>query len=96
MGWDRDVRRFCKAHGLHYQGFSLLTANPGVLRHPRLDEIARRTGAGHAQIVFAFARQVGMIALTGTTSAQHMQEDLESRDLALEADEVDTIEQRMV
>ena len=26
-GWDRDVRAFCAASGLAYQGFSLLTAN---------------------------------------------------------------------
>ena len=26
-GWDRDVRAFCAANGLVYQGFSLLTAN---------------------------------------------------------------------
>ncbi len=33
-GWDRGVREFCAAHGLVYQGFSLLTANQEVLAHP--------------------------------------------------------------
>src|SRR4051794_18780081 len=26
-GWDRDVRKICRDHGITYQGFSLLTAN---------------------------------------------------------------------
>src|SRR2546423_1529110 len=26
-GWDHAIREFCDAHGLVYQGFSLLTAN---------------------------------------------------------------------
>src|SRR5262245_20678473 len=30
-GWDRGVRAFCAAHGLLYQGFSLLTTNQEVL-----------------------------------------------------------------
>ena len=33
-GWDRDVRAFCATRRIVYQGFSLLTANPEVLRHP--------------------------------------------------------------
>ena len=35
-GWDREVRAFCNQHKIIYQGFSLLTANPDVLRHPPL------------------------------------------------------------
>src|SRR5438067_537278 len=27
LGWDREVREFCRTHGIVYQGFSLLTAN---------------------------------------------------------------------
>lgn len=30
-GWDRDVRAFCTQHGIAYQSFSLLTANPNVV-----------------------------------------------------------------
>src|SRR5262249_28868416 len=33
-GWDRQVRQLCRAHGVMYQGFSLLTANPYVMQHP--------------------------------------------------------------
>ncbi len=34
FGWDREVRAFCAEQKIVYQGFSLLTANMEVLRHP--------------------------------------------------------------
>lgn len=91
-GWDRSVRAFCRERGIVYQGFSLLTANPEVLRHPFVTGVASRAGAAPAQVVFSFARAVGMVALTGTSSAGHMKQDLASRDLALSADDVQAIE----
>src|SRR5579872_3426161 len=42
MGWDRDVRRFCREHQIRYQGFSLLTANPEVLQHPVVRSLAQK------------------------------------------------------
>jgi diketogulonate reductase-like aldo/keto reductase len=91
-GWDRDVRAFCKERKIVYQGFSLLTANPEVLRHPLVAGLAARGHATPAQVVFRFARAVGMLPLTGPTDAQHMKQDLASRDLTLSADEVRAIE----
>jgi diketogulonate reductase-like aldo/keto reductase len=91
-GWDRDVRTLCKHHKIVYQGFSLLTANPEVLRHPLVGGIAARGKATPAQVVFRFAQAVDMLPLTGTTDAQHMKDDLASQDLTLSADEVRAIE----
>ncbi|MEX2221932.1 MAG: aldo/keto reductase [Candidatus Rokuibacteriota bacterium] len=91
-GWDRDVRAFCAQRRIVYQGFSLLTANPDVLRHPLVSSIAARSQATTAQVVFRFARAVGMLPLTGTSDAQHMKQDLASHALALSADEVLAIE----
>jgi len=95
MGWDRAVRQFCRERGIAYQGFSLLTANPEVIRHPKVRALCERTGKTAAQIVFRFALNIGMIALTGTTSARHMAEDLAVYDFALEPDEVQAIERLM-
>ncbi|MDQ3033564.1 MAG: aldo/keto reductase [Myxococcota bacterium] len=75
-GWDADVRAVCRAHDAVYQGFSLLTANRAVWQHPRTAAIAERAGATPAQVIFAMARGLGMVPLTGTTDAQHMREDL--------------------
>ncbi len=91
-GWDRDVRAFCRQRGIVYQGFSLLTANPEVLRHPLVAGIAERAKATPAQVVFRFALAVGMLPLTGTSSAEHMRQDLASRELALSDAEVRAIE----
>jgi hypothetical protein len=42
--------------------------------------------------VFAFARLVGMLPLTGTSDAEHMIQDLASRSLTLPPDAVLAIE----
>jgi diketogulonate reductase-like aldo/keto reductase len=91
-GWDREVRAFCRERNIIYQGFSLLTANVEVLRHRLVAGLAAQLKASPAQIVFAFARQVGMLPLTGTSSADHMRQDLESRSLELPLDAVNAIE----
>jgi diketogulonate reductase-like aldo/keto reductase len=91
-GWDREVRAFCTQRRIVYQGFSLLTANPDVLRHPLVTGIGARSQATSAQVVFAFARAVGMLPLTGTSDPEHMKQDLAARALALSADEVRGIE----
>ncbi|MGI8979427.1 MAG: aldo/keto reductase family protein [Pirellulaceae bacterium] len=77
-GWDRRVREFCVAHKIVYQGFSLLTANGDALAHPELIRIARHYGQSPGQIVFRFAASIGMLPLTGTTSAAHMRADLDA------------------
>jgi diketogulonate reductase-like aldo/keto reductase len=91
-GWDRDVRAFCAERRIVYQGFSLLTANPEVLRHPLVAGLAARGLVTPAQVVFRFALAVGMLPLTGTSDVEHMEQDLASRDLVLSADEVQAIE----
>ena len=90
--WDRAIREFCTANRIVYQGFSLLTANRQVLADPRLAQISARHGRTPCQVVFRFALEVGMLPLTGTTSAQHMREDLAALDFRLTPDEVAGIE----
>jgi diketogulonate reductase-like aldo/keto reductase len=91
-GWDKEVRAICKEIGATYQGFSLLTANPHVLRHPDILKIAQRLSATAEQVIFKFSIMVGMLPLTGTTNEKHMKEDLASVNLELSQDEVDLIE----
>jgi len=92
LGWDRDVRLFCRNHKIIYQGFSLLTANAEVMHDPFVNGLAAREKVTPAQIIFAFARAVGMLLLTGTSSAEHMKQDLASSTLALSPDAVRSIE----
>jgi diketogulonate reductase-like aldo/keto reductase len=92
LGWDREVREICRTHGIIYQGFSLLTANRGVLVDPEVRAIARRFQTGVAQVIFRFAMQIGMLPLTGTTNPQHMKEDLQSDQFTLTAEDIHLIE----
>jgi len=91
--WDRDVREFCVARNMTYQGFSLLTANPHVLGAPGMICIARRHQKTVAQVVFRFAQQIGMLPLIGTTDSSHMKEDLDSSSFLLAEEEVRLIEE---
>jgi diketogulonate reductase-like aldo/keto reductase len=92
-GWDGDVRAFCGAHDIGYQGFSLLTANRRELSRPRVRAIAERLGCTIAQLVFRFSVDVGMVPLTGTTDAAHMRQDLDALSLPpLSAADVRAIE----
>lgn len=92
LGWDRGMRQFCRQHNIIYQGFSLLTANQEVVHHPLVASLAAAAGATPAQIVFSFARAIGILPLTGTSSAEHMKQDLASRHLMLPSDVLQTIE----
>ena len=92
LGWDRGVRAFCTERNIVYQGFSLLTANPEVLRSRLVVGLAARAGATPAQVVFRFTQAVGMLPLTGTTDPEHMKQDVASRELPLSDDEVRAIE----
>jgi len=92
LGWDRDVRAFCRDRGIVYQAFSLLTANVDVLRHPLVAGIAQRNRATVAQVVFRFARLVGMLPLTGTSDPGHMKQDLACDTVEIAPEEVRAIE----
>jgi len=92
LGWDKEVREICQPNGIIYQGFSLLTANRAVLADREIRTIAQRLATGPAQVIFRFAMQIGMLPLTGTTSQQHMKEDLQAEQLALSTEEIQRIE----
>ena len=86
------MRIFCRANGVVYQAFSLLTANGRELAAPAVREIARRAGRTVPQVVFRFALQAGMIPLTGTSDPTHMREDLACFDFTLPDDDVAVLE----
>ncbi|MBI3550022.1 MAG: aldo/keto reductase [Elusimicrobia bacterium] len=87
-GWDRGVREYCRQHAIAYQGFSLLTANPQTVQSPRVGALADRLGATREQVVFALARRLGILPLTGTSDPAHMAEDLAALRLELSSDDV--------
>ena len=90
-GWDQDVREYCSDHNITYQGFSLLTANPRVVRHSRVIALAEKRKVTPEQIILRFASQIGILPLTGTTDPQHMKEDLEIFKFELSTVEVESL-----
>ena len=92
MAWDHEVRAICKKENIIYQGFSLLTANTRIVSTPTIQSLCKKYGATSAQIIFAFSMQIGMLPLTGTSSAKHMKEDLQSSNFQLSATELSEVE----
>ena len=75
-GYDANLRHWCSDHGVIYQSFWTLTANPHILASNTVRTIARKYKKTEAQIFFRYLSLSGIVPLTGTTSEQHMKEDL--------------------
>ncbi len=87
-GYDTELRAWCREHGVVYQSFWTLTANPHILADALLQELAQRHGKTPAQLLFGYLGQCGVVPLSGTTSERHMYEDLESFDTLLSPEEM--------
>jgi diketogulonate reductase-like aldo/keto reductase len=90
-GFDRALRAFCREQGIAYQSFWTLTANPQLLGHTTLVALAGLYRRTPEQVLFRYLTQNGVSPLTGTSSAQHMQEDLAIFDFTLGRSELETI-----
>jgi diketogulonate reductase-like aldo/keto reductase len=82
-GYDREIRAFCRQHGMIYQCFWTLTANPQVLAHRTVRELATKHRRTPAQLLFRYLTQNDIVPLTGTRSEIHMREDLAIFDFEL-------------
>ena len=89
--WDQEVRLFCKKHDIIYQGFSLLTANQPYLLTPGMRALSAQYNKTIPQIIFRFALQIGLLALTGTTNPQHMTDDLNIDNFELSSEDIQYI-----
>lgn len=89
--WNRDVRKACLKHGVLYQAFNLVV-DPLVWKSPTMEQIANRLGATKAQVMYRFAKQVGMLPMTGTTNESHMREAIAALGLELLDTEIAAIE----
>ncbi|CAF0959938.1 unnamed protein product [Adineta ricciae] len=74
--FDSDIRQFCREKNIFYQSFWTLTANPQILSHPLVKQLAQQRHGTSAQVLFRFLLDIGLTPLTGTTNEQHMKEDL--------------------
>lgn len=91
-GYDKDLRAWCGANGVRYQSFWTLSANPHLLESGTVTGLARSLGKTPAQVLFRFLNQRGVVPLTGTTSEQHMKEDLDFLSFELTPSDVESMD----
>lgn len=89
--YDRALRSFCCNKNIVYQSFWTLTANPQILVAPAVTVTAEKYGRTPAQVFFRYLTQSGMACLTGTSSPEHMAQDLAIFDFCLTAREGEAI-----
>jgi len=87
-GYDEDLRHWCSDHEVIYQSFWTLTANPHILASNIIRSIAWKYKKTEAQIFFRYLSLSGIVPLTGTTSEQHMREDLGIFDFELSSEDL--------
>lgn len=75
--YDGELRTFCKEKGIVYQSFWTLTGNPELLRSEAVNELSTDAGVSKEVALYALVMAVGIAPLNGTTSAEHMKQDLE-------------------
>jgi len=69
-----------------------VTANPKVLAHATLHNLAAKYQRSAAQVFYRYLTQIGIIPLTGTSSSEHMREDLAIFEFELTTDECAAVE----
>ena len=89
--YDADLRHWCSHHGVIYQSFWTLTANPHILGSNTVRTIAQKYKKTQAQIFFRYLSQFGMVPLTGTSSELHMREDLSIFDFELSYEDLKNV-----
>jgi len=91
-GYDRQIRAFCRQHGIIYQSFWTLTANPHILAHRTVSGLAAKHRRTPSQILFRYLTHIDVVPLTGTRNPAHMREDLSVFDFALDVKEQQALE----
>ena len=68
------------------RSFWTLSGSPSLLKHPSLRAIAQAKRCTPAQALFKFAQVHGITPLSGTTSEEHMREDIAAEAVDLSQD----------
>jgi diketogulonate reductase-like aldo/keto reductase len=89
--FDVDIRAFCREHGIVYQSFWTLTANPHVLAHEQTMGLAAKYHVSPAQVLFRYLTEIDVVPLSGTKSPVHMREDLAIFEFTLTDAECDSM-----
>lgn len=89
--YDKEIRAWCKSKGIIYQGFWTLTANPNIVSSQEITQLADKYSKTNSQVFYRFLNHIDIIPLIGTTSKEHMIDDITIFDFELEKSEVESI-----
>ena len=89
--YDKEIRSFCNENHITYESFWSLTANPNILSHEVLQNLALKYEKGVAEIFYRFLNHINIVPLNGTTSLKHMIEDLKIGEFELTREEINSI-----
>eukprot|EP00406_Dinophysis_acuminata_P001568 CAMPEP_0179212514 /NCGR_PEP_ID=MMETSP0797-20121207/1151_1 /TAXON_ID=47934 /ORGANISM="Dinophysis acuminata, Strain DAEP01" /LENGTH=165 /DNA_ID=CAMNT_0020918141 /DNA_START=32 /DNA_END=529 /DNA_ORIENTATION=- len=100
--FENEMRGWCLMKNIYFQSFWTLTANsipgrPGhsfVISEP-MRALANKYGVTPQVLFFRFVMGLGIIPLTGTSTDEHMVEDLAARKIPLTLEDAAAIERLM-
>lgn len=89
--YDTELRAWCKEKGIIYESFWSLTANSHILESELFSNLTIKYNKSAASIFYRFLNQIDIIPLNGTTSKNHMIEDLKIFNFSLEKEDIEAI-----
>ncbi|MCO4794818.1 MAG: aldo/keto reductase [Bacteriovoracaceae bacterium] len=90
-GYDINLRKFCLDNNVTYQSFWTLSANPHLLEHKILTDLATKNSVTPAVVLYRSLSEIGVVPLCGTTSSKHMSEDLNLMEFDLNKDDINNV-----
>lgn len=77
-GYEVELREFCKSHGIVFQSFWTLSANPALARSAPVREVSQNADVPVVAAYYSLVLGLGDITiLDGTTQEAHMRDDLD-------------------
>lgn len=91
-GYDIALRAWCLETNIVYESFWSLTANPHLLHSALLHHLAQQYGYTPEHVLYRYLVHKKIVPLNGTTSEEHMKEDLSIFTMHLKDQEIEQID----
>jgi diketogulonate reductase-like aldo/keto reductase len=88
---QRDVRAWCRAHGVVVEAYSPLTKG-ARLGHPVVMDVARRTGKSPAQVLLRWGLEQGLVVLPKSIRPERIRENAAIFDFTLDAESLSRLD----
>ena len=94
-GFDIELREFCLSENIIYESIWTLSHNKDFLKTDYMISLGRKYSVSPAVLLYRSLSERGVVPLCGTTSLDHMKEDLLSWEFQIESSDVDELFKRM-